>query len=264
MQPALAGTALLMGLAAGPHCVAMCGAASAGVIRMLSAPAGGPAPGSQPPVARLVFHPSPRATTPGATTSGATTAAALRSPAAGALFHLGRLAGYAMAGAIAAGTVQGLALAGEQVAALRPAWVLLHVAVLAWGLLLAATGRQPLWAHRLGQRAMLRLRAHRGGAGGLLAAGAAWVAMPCGLLYSAVLLASLGNGPLGGAAAMALFALGSALPLMAAPWLWQRLRGGFGPLSQRWGARLAGLLLALLSLQALGLDLRRQIELWCA
>jgi len=41
MQLALAGAALLMGLAGGPHCVAMCGAASAAVIRIVPlAPAG--------------------------------------------------------------------------------------------------------------------------------------------------------------------------------------------------------------------------------
>ncbi|MFI4927611.1 MAG: hypothetical protein ACHP7E_07990 [Burkholderiales bacterium] len=33
MTLTLAGTALLMGLAGGPHCVAMCGAACGGVIR---------------------------------------------------------------------------------------------------------------------------------------------------------------------------------------------------------------------------------------
>ena len=41
MQTALAGTALLMGLVGGPHCVAMCGAACAGVIRIVRAPEGG-------------------------------------------------------------------------------------------------------------------------------------------------------------------------------------------------------------------------------
>ena len=45
MQTALAGAALLMGLASGPHCVAMCGAASAAVIRIVPVTASGGAGG---------------------------------------------------------------------------------------------------------------------------------------------------------------------------------------------------------------------------
>ncbi|MES1264850.1 MAG: sulfite exporter TauE/SafE family protein, partial [Variovorax sp.] len=41
MQSALLATAFVMGLAGGPHCVAMCGAACASVIRIVRAPAGG-------------------------------------------------------------------------------------------------------------------------------------------------------------------------------------------------------------------------------
>jgi sulfite exporter TauE/SafE len=98
---------------------------------------------------------------------------------------------------------------------------------------------------------------------GVLATGALWVAMPCGLLYSALMLAALGNGVLEGAAVMALFAAGSAVSLLLAPWLWQRLRSGAGLVSQRWGTRLAGALLAAVALQALWLDLAHQIEVWC-
>ncbi|MDM0014289.1 sulfite exporter TauE/SafE family protein [Variovorax sp. J22P168] len=233
---ALAGTALLMGLAGGPHCVAMCGAACAGVIRVVRAPPGGG-------VASLAL---PARTLP-----------------AEVLFHAGRVAGYAAAGAVAAATMQALALASEQVAALRPLWLLLHVVVLAWGLVLAATGRQPLWAGRLGRWATARLQPVARLPFGAAAAGALWVGMPCGLLYSALMLAALGNGVLGGAAVMALFAAGSALSLLLAPWLWHRLRAGGGMLSQAWGTRLAGVLLAAVALQAVGTDLARQIGIWC-
>ena len=235
MQAALLATALVMGLAGGPHCVAMCGAACAGVIRVVRAPAGG--------VAALP--------------------AAGRSLPAGALFHVGRMAGYAAAGAVAAAAVQGLAQAGQQVSALRPAWLLLHVFVFAWGVLLAASGRQPAWAHRFGRWASARLQPMTRSPFGLLAAGALWVMLPCGLLYSALMLAALGNGVLEGAAVMALFAAGSAVSLLLAPWLWQRLRSGAGLLSQQWGTRLAGAMLALVALQALWLDLSHQIEAWC-
>ena len=236
MQAALLASALVMGLVGGPHCVAMCGAACAGVIRIVRAPAGG--------VAAL--------------------APAGRSLPAGALFHAGRVAGYAAAGAVAAATMQGLALASEQVAARRPAWILLHVVVLAWGVLLAASGRQPLWAHRIGRWASARLQPMTRSAFGVLATGALWVAMPCGLLYSALMLAALSNGVLEGAAVMALFASGSALSLLLAPWLWRRLRSGAGVVSQQWGTRLAGALLAAVALQALWMDLQHQISIWCA
>ena len=233
MQTALAGAALLMGLAGGPHCVAMCGAASAAVIRIVPVPAYGAAGGGM----------------------------ALSAQAA---FHLGRIASYATAGAIAAASVDSLAQASTQVAALRPLWMLLHVFVFAWGAMLAASGRQPMWAQRIGRTLEARLRPLAGSSPlGVLATGALWVAMPCGLLYSALLLASLGNGPLQGGVAMMLFATGSGLSLVLAPWLWQKLRwsGGGGP--QAWGARLAGVLLAAVALQALWLDIGHQIEAWC-
>jgi sulfite exporter TauE/SafE len=238
MQAALAGTALLMGLASGPHCVAMCGAACAGVIRIVRAPAAGAGDVAALPPAGPVLP-------------------------AGTLFHAGRLAGYAAAGAVAAASAQALALAGEQVAVLRPLWLLLHAFIFAWGLLLAASGRQPPWAHRLGRWAAERLRPMTRSPFGVLAAGALWVAMPCGLLYSALMLAALGNGVLQGAALMALFAAGSALSLLLAPWLWRRLGSGAGVLPQKWGNRLAGALLAGVALQALAMNLRQQIEIWC-
>jgi len=235
MQTALAATALIMGLAGGPHCVAMCGAACAGVIRLVRAPAGG--------VAAL--------------------APAARSLPAGLLFHAGRVAGYAAAGAAAAASMQGLALASERLGALRPVWMLLHVFVFAWGLLLAASGRQPAWAHRVGRWAAARLQPMTRSRFGLLAAGALWVAMPCGLLYSALMLAALSNGVYEGAAVMALFAAGSAASLLLAPWLFERLRAGGGRLSQQWGTRLAGAMLAAVALQAMWMDLAHQIEIWC-
>jgi len=229
MQATLAGAALLMGLAGGPHCAVMCGALSATAIRIV-------------PVAP----------------NGAT--AAFAAPVA---FHLGRIASYAVAGAIAAGSVAGLAQASGHVAALRPLWVLLHVFVFAWGAMLAVAGRQPLWAQRAGRLLEARLRpwARRTPAG-VFATGALWVAMPCGLLYSALMLAGLGNGPAQGAGIMALFALGSGLSLLAAPWAWQRLRG-LGTGGRAWGARLAGALLAAVALQAVWTDLSRQIDAWC-
>ena len=80
MQTSMAVTALFMGLVGGPHCVAMCGAACAGI---------GPAAGS-------------------------------RSTRALWSFQVSRMVGYALLGAFAAGTVQGLALLGTQTITIRP------------------------------------------------------------------------------------------------------------------------------------------------
>jgi sulfite exporter TauE/SafE len=236
MQTALAATALLMGLVGGPHCVAMCGAACAGVIRIVRAPEGG---------------------------GVATLSSGVRDGYASWVFHAGRVAGYAAAGGVAAGAVESLAFASEQVAALRPLWVLLHVFVLAWALLLVALGRQPLWAGRVGRSLAARLRPARGTMRGLLGVGALWVAMPCGLLYSALMLAGLANGPVQGALVMALFAAGSGVSMVIAPWLWQRMGQGAGRVRREWGTRLAGGLLAAVALQALWMDLSRQILIWC-
>ncbi|MDQ0036847.1 sulfite exporter TauE/SafE [Variovorax boronicumulans] len=237
MQAALAGAALLMGFAGGPHCVAMCGAASAAVIRIVPRI---PAVSAVPPK------------------TGATQA--FTAPAA---FHLGRIASYAVAGAIAAASVDSLAQASVHVAALRPLWVLMHVVMFAWGAMLAITGRQPLWARRIGRGLESRLRPLAGRTWlGLLVTGMLWVVLPCGLLYSALMMASLGNGPLQGAMLMTLFALGSGASLLLGPLLWQRLRW-VGSARQAWGARLAGVLLAGVAAHAVWLDLIRQIDAWC-
>ncbi|HEX5739252.1 MAG TPA: sulfite exporter TauE/SafE family protein, partial [Hydrogenophaga sp.] len=73
-------TALFMGLVGGPHCVAMCGAACAGI---------GRAAGDQGGRALLTFQ-------------------------------FSRMLGYALVGAFAAGSVQSLAWLGTNTAVIRP------------------------------------------------------------------------------------------------------------------------------------------------
>ena len=57
-------------------------------------------------------------------------------------FHAGRLAGYAVAGGLAAWAMDSLAWLTQQTVALRPAWTLMHVAVMAWGLMMVIQARQ--------------------------------------------------------------------------------------------------------------------------
>jgi hypothetical protein len=101
---------------------------------------------------------------------------------------------------------------------------------------------------RLGQRAPVVL-------------GVAWALMPCGLLYSALLVASLSANAWEGAAIMALFSAGTSLSLTAGPWLLLKLRGGQ---SGSWGIRLAGVALALTSGWALWMGVTNPTGLWCA
>src|SRR5665647_1455956 len=96
MQTSLAVTALLMGLAGGPHCIAMCGAACAGIGK----------------------------------------AAGERGSSAIWTFQVGRLASYSALGAVAAASMQGLGWLTTQTAVMRPVWTLFHVAAMLLGLML--------------------------------------------------------------------------------------------------------------------------------
>lgn len=222
MQSSLAVTALLMGLAGGPHCIAMCGAACAGI---------GQAAG-------------PR-----------------KNPAMWS-FQAGRVLGYAGLGAVAAASMQGLGWLTVQSAALRPVWTLFHVAAFALGLLLLWRAQQPVWLETAGRKIWTGARslAAGWGRGAPLVIGALWTFLPCGLLYSALLVATLTGNALEGAAVMALFALGTSVSMMAGPWLWLRLRGrGAGD----WGVRLAGLALAASSVWALWMGFAHDAAPWC-
>jgi sulfite exporter TauE/SafE len=179
-------------------------------------------------------------------------------------FQVGRLAGYMAAGAVVATAMQSLAWLSVQSAALRPVWMLMHMAVLAWGLTLLVMARQPVWAQQAGLAAWRRIRPLVTSTGGVFGAGALWAFMPCGLLYSALLLAALSGGPLQGALAMALFAAGSSLGLIAGPGLLARIRDAGNRLRQDWGTRVAGGLLVATAAFALWMDLAERIALWCA
>lgn len=221
MEFALALSALMLGLAGTPHCLAMCGPACAAVGR------GGP-----------------RVT---------------------AAFQLGRLASYAAGGAVAATGVAWIGAAGQAAAWLRPLWTLVHVAALGLGLYLLWRGRQPAFLERLGRTpgAPGGWQAVRGPvrAG---AVGLGWVAWPCGLLQSALMVAALANGPVGGALVMAAFGTASAAGLMAGPALWWWLLGRAPSATlSAWAVRAAGAVLASAAAWALGHGLWARFWAWC-
>lgn len=246
MDSSLALTALLMGLAGGPHCVAMCGAACGALGRSASG-----APGRVIAIAQAQPHALQvrSSISPGQWT-----------------FQLGRLLSYSALGAVAAASMQTVGWLSVHAAALRPLWTLMHVAAALLGLALVWQARQPAWLedsalrlwHGL-QAALARSGVHSSGRAAPWAMGLAWGLMPCGLLYSALLVAALSPGPGSGALVMLLFALGSSLSLLAGPWLWRRLRLGSGA----WAVRLAGAALFALSVWALWMGLAHDTAPWC-
>ncbi len=95
-------------------------------------------------------------------------------------------------------------------------------------------------------------------------AGAVWVAWPCGLLQSALVVAALSSSALGGAATMAAFALTSAPGLVAGPWALRKLLLGRTAVAREaWAARAAGLMLLAASAWALGHQLGPQVAAYC-
>jgi sulfite exporter TauE/SafE len=245
MDGALIASAALLGLAGAPHCTAMCGAACAAV-------------------------------------SG-------RSGPGGAVaFQAARLAGYAAGGAVAAASVGSLLALAQFAPVLRPLWTLLHVAAFALGAYLLWTARQPAWLASIGRAPQLAAAGGQGGGSGgaigganggandggwqrisgpttrAAAAGALWIAWPCGLLQSALLVASLTHSAAGGAMAMGAFALASSLGLVWAPWLWARVGRDGAARAERWAVRGAGAMLVGASGFALGHGLWQSVAAYCA
>ncbi len=222
MQTSLLLTALLMGLGGGPHCIAMCGAACAGIGQ----------------------------------------AAAPRSTQAISLFQLGRVIGYGALGGLAAATMQGLGWLTVQSAALRPVWTMVHVAAVLLGLTLVVLAQQPAWLDSGARRVWAKVRAatQSMGLAAPLGLGVAWALLPCGLLYSALMVAALAGSVSGGVLVMAVFALGTSLWLWAGPWLLLRLgTNGRGA----WGMRIAGLALMAVSGWGLYMGLVHDQAPWC-
>jgi len=180
-------------------------------------------------------------------------------------FQLGRVLGYSALGAVAAVSMQGLGWMTVQSAALRPVWTMFHVAALLLGLVLLLRAQQPVWLELAGRRIWTYAKAMGAGAAPVVL-GSLWALLPCGLLYSALLVAAMAGGPVDGAFVMAAFALGTSVTMSAAPWLWLKLRGNSVAKSGSgsWGVRLAGLALAGSSGWALWMGLVHNTAPWCA
>lgn len=226
MEGALYVSAIGLGLAGAPHCVVMCAAPCAAAV----------APGRLSHVLG---------------------------------FQFARLGSYTLAGGLAAASVNSIQALGALSPVFKPLWLLVHLAALLLGLWLTVYGRQPLWIERLGRPAPPAGAAENTwvpvrGPGRAVVAGALWVAWPCGLLQSAVLVSALANSAWSGAAVMGTFATVSALGLLLGPWLWKRLAGAEGAgRAATAGVRVAGATLAVASVWAMGRGTWSAVAAYC-
>jgi len=193
------GAALLLGLAASGHCVLMCGGISAAL---------------------------------GAATARRADGRPRRDLLVG--YQLGRIASYTLAGFLFAG-VAGSAIAWLDHDTVRialrvaTAAVLLVGALVAFGKMRDAGSRigRTLWPRLapLGRRLLPVSTLPRAFAFGML-----WGWMPCGFVYTVLLIATVSLDPLRGAATMAAFGAGTAPALLAGAFGAHRLAGfrGYG------------------------------------
>ena len=224
-------TAATMGLVGGPHCLAMCGAACLGIARWRTGR----------PWSSLL------------------------------LFQFGRLLGYAMLGGLAAASMQTLGWLSVQSAAFRPAWTMVHVMAVLLGLVLLWRADQPLWLSQWAQAVWHRVaspakrEAFQAHAWGPVVLGMAWALLPCGLLYSALMVALFSGSAIDGAAVMVAFALGGGFMLTIFPLLWFKLLSRQS-ISERWsnlGTRMAGLTLSATAGWGLWMGLVHDQAPWC-
>lgn len=210
---AFAAAAVTAGLLGGVHCIGMCG----GIAGSLAAASRGPA-------WRRV-----------------------------AAFNAGRLASYAVAGALA-GSIGGLAAAGASIQAAQTVlYVAAHGFLLLIGLYIAGYSSSVARLEAAGAGVWSRLEPLRRRVMPIdtdaraLGAGAVWGWLPCGMVYAMLPLAMAGGSPLAGAAILAAFGLGTLPGLLAAGMAAVRLNALRRDPRVR---RLAGLALAGLALAA--------------
>ncbi|MCA1323045.1 sulfite exporter TauE/SafE family protein [Herbaspirillum sp. alder98] len=230
----------LVGLMGSVHCLAMCG----GIVGALST-AG--AARAAPLVRYKVSHGAMLVVTPAAINHEVTRVLS---------YNLGRLASYAMAGAlaggIAAGMLRGADVLGWMLPLQRAATIAVNLMLVALGLHLGQWWSGVARLERLGQRAWRAVRPLTSrllpvdSAGKALLLGGLWGWLPCGMVYSALLTAMLAGDATQGALTMLAFGAGT-LPMLVAAGLsgaglrtlaagpgWRRLAGlvvlGFGVL----------------------------------
>jgi uncharacterized protein len=205
--------ALLAGVTGSVHCIAMCGGI-AGALAM-------------------------RAHRRGSEDRGHTAAIAIA-------HHAGRLASYAVAGALAGGFGQALAHGLAMPAFGRALRIGAGIAIILMGIRMAGIWNAFAAIEGAGARLWRRLSpfamrmATRETGLAAFALGACWGWLPCGLVYSMLLLAALGGSALAGAAIMFAFGVGTLVAMLPGSLLAAR---GAAQLTRRGARRWAAVLL---------------------
>ncbi len=286
IDTALIASAALIGLAGAPHCTAMCGAPCVALSRR------GGAAGARGALAGLLAGRWLSYMSGGAL---AAAGVALFAALANAAPVLRPLWGAAQAAALGfgvwllitgrmpawlggAGRVTPLCVdprprstasaprGGEQLSSERPGDSCSPAGHVGWkpvvwrssqlgALRLDPAGSVPAVAHRMRVPGSLRAAA----------AGTLWLALPCGLLQSALIVAALASTPWQGAAAMSAFAATSSLGLVVYPALLARLtHRPHAMLSGAWAIRASGAALVAASAWGLGHGLWQRLGALCA
>lgn len=149
----------------------------------------------------------------------------------------GRAIGYACLGVVAATAAGLVSRWGQQIAMVKPLWMMAQLAMVMLGGFMLLRGFIPERVDQAGKGLYLRMRASwqvrsanwpplLRDAWPLLA-GLAWALLPCGLLYAALMVAALASRPWQGGLVMLAFAVPSALGVWAAPAMlrWLKERG---------------------------------------
>lgn len=273
---------LLMGAGGSLHCLTMCSGLQRMTLRGIpivtvrTAAASSARTGTTPSsnMAQATATTGARAGAAGAeaeasavTEAGATGTVSQPSPAPG--FHLpdgrwwrfqaGRVLGYTLLGA-AAGTVGAQLLAAASWQPLfESIWAGMNALLVLLGLCLLVLGREPRWLGMLGShlasRAPLAPKRRTEWLRGML-----WALLPCGLLYTALGTAILAATPLGAAAVMVAFAIGTNLGLFL---MEAGARNVLGRVPAQVAYRLNGALLILLAAAGLTAALHGAAHPYC-
>lgn len=190
---------------------------------------------------------------------------------------VGRSAGYALLGGVAAQASSTLTSWSVWAGRLQSVWIMALVATIMMGAWMVLRGQLPNWLATHGTALYARLRTRSAHTAFLT--GMVWAALPCGLLYGAVVIAMLAPDALQGALVMFIFSLPGGVMLKLLPGFWHRTMQGQAtlPLSARdwgkhfaaklvnpqWAIRFSGGTLVVASGWALSHRLQDQWLAWC-
>lgn len=159
-------------------------------------------------------------------------------------YNLGRVSSYVLAGALA-GLAGSAALLSQHLLPVQQGlYLLAQVMLILLGLYLAGLNQSVLWVERGGAVLWRRVQPMLSRflpvttPGRAIAAGALWGWLPCGLVYSVLILALAQGHAVQGALLMGVFGLGTLPNLLTMGWMAQRLQR---LARQVWVRRVAGL-----------------------